>query len=81
MEASDAAFCEALEKLLTYETRIIQKNGWLNWHFKCEYKANDGWRRIGRYSALKLGGFKAPKIESRTRIYRSSALVRGDRTP
>jgi hypothetical protein len=80
VEALDAAFNEMLEKLLTHETRIIQKSGWLNWHFKCEYAASDGWKRIYGHSALKLGGFKAPKIDGNTRIYRSSALVHGERT-
>jgi hypothetical protein len=76
MVALEAAFCETVEKLLTHETRIIQKNGWLNWHFKCEYRdSSDRWNRIYGHSAFKLGGFKVPKISGRTRTYRSAALV------
>jgi hypothetical protein len=75
--ALEAAFCQTLEKLLTHESRIIQKNGWLNWHFKCDYKTADGWKRIYRHSASKLGGWRFPQIDGRVRIYRSSALVRG----
>jgi hypothetical protein len=75
MEALESAFCETLEKLLTHETRIVQKNGWLNWHFKCEYKAADNWMRIYRHSALKLGGWKFPGIDGKVRVYHSSALV------
>jgi hypothetical protein len=77
MGALDAAFCETVEKLLTHETRIIQKNGWLNWHFKCEYRADDRWKRIYGHSALKLGGWKTPKIDGKTHIYHSTALLHG----
>jgi len=75
MEALDAAFCETLENLLTHETCIIQKNGWLNWYFKCEYRAADRRRRIYGHSALKLGGWKTPKIDGKTHVYHSTALV------
>jgi hypothetical protein len=74
-EALEAVFCETLEKLLTHESRIIQKNGWLNWHFKCDYRSADGWKRIYRHSALKLGGWKVPQIDGRVRTWRSSALA------
>jgi len=76
-EALEAAFCETLEKLLAHETRIIQKDGWLNWHFKCEYKVGDNWKRIYRHSALKLGNSKFPRIDGKVHVYHSSALVRG----
>jgi len=76
-EALEAACCETLEKLLTHESRIIQKNGWLNWHFKCDYKTADGWKRIYRHSALRLGGWKVPRIDGKVRVYHSSALIRG----
>jgi hypothetical protein len=75
-DALDATFCETLEKLLAHETRITQKNGSLNQHFKCEYKAGDGWKRVYGHSALKLGGWKFPQIEEKLRVYHSSALVR-----
>jgi hypothetical protein len=75
MEALEAAFCETLEKLLTHETRIIQKNGWLIWHFKCEYKTAGLWTRIPGVSYLKFGRWKTPKIVGKIRIYQSPALV------
>jgi hypothetical protein len=75
-EALDTAFCETLEKLLTHETRIIQKNGWLNWHFICEYKTADCWKRVYGHSALK-GSWKFPEIDGKVRIYYSSSLVHG----
>jgi len=34
-------FCEELETLLTHETRIVQRKGWLFWHFRCEYRAEE----------------------------------------
>ena len=74
-EALEAAFCETLEKLLTHESRIIQKNGWLNWHFQCDHRTADGWKRIYRHSALKLGGWRVPQIDGRVRTWRSSALA------
>jgi len=74
-EALEAAFCETLEKLLTRESRIIQKNGWLNWHFQCDHRTADGWKRIYRHSALKLGGWRVPQIDGRVRTWRSSALA------
>jgi hypothetical protein len=76
-ESLDTAFCETVEKLLVHETRIIQKNGWLNWHFRCEYKTADHWKRISSHSALRLGGWKTPKIDGRVHVYNSSALVHG----
>jgi hypothetical protein len=75
MAALDAAFCEALEKLLTHETRITQKDGWLNQYFKCEYKTAERWKRVYGNSALKLGGWKFPQIDGKVRVYYSPALV------
>jgi hypothetical protein len=34
-DALEAALCETLEKLLTNDTQIVQKSGWLTWNFKC----------------------------------------------
>ena len=39
-------FCEELKALLTHETRIVQRKGWLFWHFRCEYREGYS-RRLG----------------------------------
>jgi hypothetical protein len=69
-----SVFREKLEALLTHETRIIQRKGWLSWHFRCEYRASGNWKCLYRHSALR-GGFKPPQIRGRRRIYSSAALT------
>ena len=59
-------FCKELEVLLTHETRIIQRKGWLWWHFDCQYCAGEVWRSLYRHSALRSGGFKPPDIPTWT---------------
>jgi hypothetical protein len=75
-EALEASVCETLEKLLIHETRIVQKNGWLTWNFKCEYQAADRWNRIYGHSALKVPGWRLPRINGKIHVYQSKALVR-----
>jgi hypothetical protein len=67
-------FCEKLEALITHETRIIQRKGWLCWHFRCDYRASENWKCLYRHSALR-GGFKPPQIRGRRRVYSSAALT------
>jgi hypothetical protein len=74
-EKLDNAFIESFERLVCNETRIIQKRGLL-WHsFACEYKSENVWKREYGLSALRLGGFKVPRIPSRRHIYHSPALI------
>jgi hypothetical protein len=67
-------FCEDLEALTTHETRIIQRKGWLFWHFRCEYCISGNWKYLYRHSALR-GVFKPPQIKGRRRVYGSAALL------
>ena len=69
-----SAFCEELEVLTTHETRIIQRKGWLSWHFRCEYRSSGKWKCLYRHSALR-SGFKPPQIKGRKRVYGSAALI------
>jgi hypothetical protein len=76
MEILDRHFCETVEKLLTHNTRIIYRSGWLSWQFRCDYEAQGRWKKVSYNSTLKLAGWKVPKLAGKSRIYRSPALVR-----
>ncbi|MGA8537883.1 MAG: hypothetical protein WB566_00200 [Terriglobales bacterium] len=75
-EMLDKHFCETVEKLLTHNTRIIYRSGWLSWQFRCDYEAQGGWKKVSYNSTLKLAGWKVPRLAGKSRIYRSPALVR-----
>ena len=65
---------QKLEALLTHETRIVQRKGWLFWHFRGEYRAVEKWKGIYGHSAFRGGRSKVPQIEGRKRVpLRSSA--------
>jgi hypothetical protein len=70
------AFCTVLKKLLTHRTRIVQRKGWLFWHFRCEYYEGDAWKLIYRHSAFR-GGAKPPQISGSRRVYQSDAIALG----
>jgi hypothetical protein len=69
------AFCEELKILLTSKTRIVQRNGWLFWHFRCEYCAGEEWKVIYRDSALRGSKFEPPQISGSRRVYQSEAIA------
>jgi hypothetical protein len=69
-------FCQELELLLTHETRIVQRKGWLFWHFRCEYLVGEKWKSLSSHLAFRRGRFKPPRIEGRERIYKSGPIVR-----
>ena len=67
-------FFEKLDRLFTYDTRVVQDIGWLLLHFRCEYlDPCQGWQYLGGVSALRLS-FMGPKIAGKQAIYRSPAL-------
>ena len=68
-------FCQELENLLTHETRIVQRKGWLFWHFRCEYRAEEKWKSVCSHSAFRGGRFKPPHINGRRRIYHSASIA------
>ncbi len=74
VEKLDGAFFDALQKLISYQTRIIQVRGMV-WHsFECDYNLTGTWNKICRFSALRVGGFKVPAISARKHIYHSPPL-------
>ena len=73
------AFCEELEALLTHETRIVQRKGWIFWHFHCEYRAGETWKSVGSQSAFRGSNFRFPKIEGRKRVYHSAPIASAPR--
>jgi len=75
VEALDAAFLQTIEHLVQHETRIIQRRGLLSHSFKCEYKSGHEWKGVYSHSGLRFGGFHAPQILTRTRVYISAAIV------
>ena len=68
-------FCKELEVLLTHETRVVQRKGWLFWHFRCEYRTGEKWRNVYRHSAFRGGRFKLPHIKGRRRVYHSAPIA------
>ena len=68
-------FCEELENLLTHETRIVQRKGWLFWHFRCEYRTEEKWKSVCSHSAFRGGRFKPPQIRGRKRVYHSAPIT------
>ena len=70
-------FCEKLEALLTHETRVVQRKGWLFWHFRCEYYTGEKWKSVYGYSAFRGGRFKVPQIKGRKRVYHSAPIAIG----
>jgi hypothetical protein len=68
-------FCEQLEVLLTHETRIVQRKGWIFWHFRCEYRAGEEWKSVCSNSAFRGGRFKPPQIKGRKRVYHSASIA------
>jgi hypothetical protein len=69
----DEAFIQTLERLLSHETRIVQRRGLLTHSFTCEYRAIDEWKRISGISYLRW--FAAPRIKGRQHVYHSPSLT------
>ncbi|HYL67814.1 MAG TPA: hypothetical protein VEX69_01485 [Candidatus Limnocylindria bacterium] len=67
-------FCEELEALLTHETRIVQRKGWVFWHFRCEYRTGEKWKSVCSHSAFR-GSFKPPHIDGKRRVYHSPPVA------
>jgi hypothetical protein len=65
-------FCEELESLLTHETRIIQRKGWLFWGFRCEYREGAEWKEV--YGHLASRWFKPPQILGKSCVYCSAPI-------
>jgi hypothetical protein len=72
-------FCEELEALLTHETRIVQRKGWLFWHFRCDYREGEKWKRVYSHFAFRGGRFNPPQIKGRKRIYHSGPIASASR--
>ena len=75
-EMLDQHFCDTVEKLLTHNTRIVCRSGWLSWQFRCDYESQGRWKKISCNSTLKIAGWKVPKLAGKRRIYQSPAIVR-----
>ena len=66
-------FDQLVEKILRYETRIIEKRGVLRLTYSCDYQNGTVWKRLGPdVSTLRLR-FGLPFIGAK-RIYRSPAV-------
>jgi hypothetical protein len=72
IEKLEAKFCDELMILLTHETRVIQRKGWLFWDFSCEYRQGETWKRVYGHSALRW--FKPPQIRGKSRVYFSAPV-------
>ncbi|NDK54646.1 hypothetical protein [Pontibacter fetidus] len=56
-----------LDKLLNYETRIIQKKGMITTSFECQY-LTDKWNRVSKNSIVH-SNIALPKIHGRNKVY------------
>jgi hypothetical protein len=79
VEKLEAKFCDELGILLTHETRIIQRKGWLFWSFRCEYHEGENWK--GVYGHMALRWFKPPQIIGKSRVYRSAPVSSAVKRP
>ena len=68
-------FLRAVRQLLTSRTRIRQKRGWLNTHFRCEVESDGTWSRVGPLMSGLKGSFVPPPTERKVVFYESAALV------
>jgi hypothetical protein len=69
VEELEATFCDELKVLLTHETRIIQRKGWLFWGFRCEYQEGAEWKEVYGHRASRW--FKPPQILGKSLVYYS----------
>jgi len=72
-ESLDEDFLMVIETLLTRETTILQKSGFI-WHsFRLAYRVGDRARILNQHSGLRLS-FAAPPIQGKQRTYRAGPL-------
>ena len=74
MHEAHTHFLEMLVLVLDNPTRIVQKKGWLNMYFTCEYLTGEEWHDAGGGAALRFTNFKFPKIDGKLREYRSTSV-------
>jgi len=68
-------FLSAVHQLLTSRSRIRQKRGWLNTHFRCEVEVGGAWSRVGPLMSGLKASFKPPPSDQKVTFYESRALV------
>jgi hypothetical protein len=73
----DKAFLDALSKIVSHATRIVQRVGLFSHAFRCEYKRKDGWRKVYSMAYSRFGNFTVPRITGRRHIYYCRALSPG----
>jgi hypothetical protein len=71
----DNSFVRAVEQLVRYETRIVQRRGLFADSFRCDFKAGSEWKKVYAHSAFHPGGFHPPIIAGREHVYRSPAIA------
>jgi hypothetical protein len=75
VEERHREFLVAVKDLLGNRTRIRQKRGWLNTHFRCEIENGETWSRVGPTMAGLKWSFKPPPTEEKVVFYQSPPLV------
>ena len=68
-------FTEFLSEIVRFPSRILQRRGWLFWHFDIELEKSGVWRRVHGHACMKFGGSQVPNRDRRKSVYRSPALV------
>ncbi len=71
----EKAFLSAIQELVTSPTRIRQKRGLLNTHFRCEVQRASAWSRAGPFMAGLRWGTKPPPIMGKVVYYKSPTLI------
>ena len=68
-----ADFLEAVRIIMTCETQIEQRRGWLFWDLSCNYLEGGAWKRLGSMEILR-GQVKLPEIQGDRAVYKSPPL-------
>ena len=75
VEEMQSEAIDVLGKILRYDTKIVQKKGWLFWHFSCQYEVNGHFESVGGNSTLKFPSVKVPNPGLSKKVYHSKALL------
>ena len=76
VEEAERDFREFVVDVLSHESRITQRRGLLFHGFACEVLRDAEWERVGGQILVLRTSGRVPRIEQRTKEYRSPAVLR-----
>ncbi len=75
VEEAEPQFREFVLDVLSHESRILQRRGLLFHGFACELLREAEWQRVGGQILVLRTSGRVPRIEGRTKEYRSPPMV------